>query len=208
MNHITRNMEAIISTEILKNSFEYEGYKKFLEEGLSSNPPYYKTDKLIEFTKLNLSRMKRIEKSIKLDEEISKKISSLHKNIILLVIAEGWCGDVAQNLPVIYLMANKNPKIELKIILRDENPDIMDNFLTNGTRSIPVIAIFDKDTLSLLGKWGPRPKPAQEIMVQWKKRKDYNHDKAVKDIQLWYLENAGSTIQEEFTELLDKINHS
>ena len=199
-------MDNIISGELLKKAYTYGSYKQILEEKINNyKPSGSKNERLVEFTKLNFLRMIRIEKTIIIKEEVILKIKSINRKIILLIIAEGWCGDVAQNLPVINAMAELNPNIELKIVFRDENPELMDRFLTDGTRSIPVVILLDKDKPEVLAKWGPRPSPAQDIMVKWKQRKDYDHDKAVKDIQLWYLEDSGNTIQEEFSGIFAKI---
>ena len=63
-----------------------------------------------------------------------------------MVISEGWCGDAAQILPVINKMALVSNKIEFRIVLRDENPALMDAFLTNGGKAIPKVIMIDNES--------------------------------------------------------------
>lgn len=94
----------------------------------------------------------------------------------------------------------------MKIILRDDNPEIMDQFLTNGSRSIPVFLLIRKDTLDVIGTWGPRPDPAQQIMREAKLQPDYSHEEAVKNIQLWYAKDRTRTFQKELADFLKTIS--
>ncbi|HMH52419.1 MAG TPA: thioredoxin family protein [Candidatus Acidoferrum sp.] len=64
----------------------------------------------------------------------------------LLVITEDWCGTSLAYFPAVAKLAAGRPDIEMRIFLRDENPDVMDQFLKRGLyRSIPVFAFFDDD---------------------------------------------------------------
>ena len=64
----------------------------------------------------------------------------------ILVITEDWCGTSIAYVPFIARLVDGRPGVELRVFLRDENPDLMDQFLKRGMyRSIPVIAFFDKD---------------------------------------------------------------
>jgi len=200
-------MKNIITEELIENAFTYDEYKKLISELITEGKTtgINQSESNVFFTKLNAERIKRIEKTIQINEDLKKEISKINEPIVLLVIAESWCGDVAQNLPPLKLMADINPNIELKIILRDENPLVMDEFLTNGTRSIPVCLIIKKRTMEVLGKWGPRPKTAQEMMKEFKTRADYNHDEADKKIQIWYAKDRTNSLQEEFGKLFRAI---
>ncbi len=90
-----------------------------------------------------------------LDEESSEIIKE-YNPFKILVITEPWCGDSLAMLPIIRKIAEKNGGWEIKIILRDSNPELMDKFLTDGAKAIPVFLFLDKDT-NLFFKWGPRP---------------------------------------------------
>ena len=124
-----------------------------------------------------------------------------------MVLTEAWCGDSAQNLPVIAEIAKLNPeKIKLYIVLRDENPELMDKYLTNGARAIPkLIAVnetLDKETFI----WGPRPVPAQQLLLNWKNNPaDKTWDDFEKELHGWYAKDKTQTIQSEFLDLLNGL---
>jgi hypothetical protein len=79
----------------------------------------------------------------------------------VLAIAEDWCPDVVQNVAVIARIADEVPGMELSVVKRDENPELMDEYLTDGKRRIPVIAFFDM-TFGELGRWAGRCRSADE----------------------------------------------
>lgn len=111
----------------------------------------------ITATRLNLQRMKRISQQFVPDSGITALLTKTQPVWEWWVIAETWCGDGAQTIPLIASIARLSPGISLHIILRDKNPSIMDNYLTNGNRAIPKLICIDKKTGSELGTWGPRP---------------------------------------------------
>jgi len=100
-------------------------------------------------------------------------------------------------LPIIAKMADISSHISLKILLRDENLDIMDAFLTNGGRSIPKLICLDANTLELKWDWGPRPAPAQDLLRIHKTKPDESHEDFVKQVQLWYAKDKSRTLQKE-----------
>jgi hypothetical protein len=155
---------------------------------------------LWEYKKLNLQRSSRIDKTYTVSDELKSVIMNIKNKQLWMVITEGWCGDSAQTLPHIVKMAELNPNIELKILLRDKNLDIMDLYLTNGTRSIPVLVIFDEAGNELL-KWGPRTKVLQEQMIQWKSEGIVKPELYEK-LHLWYARNKGKEIEAEFIKIL------
>ncbi|WP_425515831.1 thioredoxin family protein [Mesobacillus maritimus] len=79
-----------------------------------------------------------------------------------LILTADWCGDAMVNLPIFMRIANE-ALIESRYFIRDENLDLMDKYLTNGTsRSIPIIVLIDKDGNEVV-KWGPRAPEAQRL---------------------------------------------
>jgi thioredoxin-like negative regulator of GroEL len=201
-------MNNIITRELIEKACTYDSYKelvsKLVREHKTTGPN--QSDRLADFTKLNFERTKRIEKTTRLEKDLKQEMKKLNRPTIFLVIAEAWCGDVAQNLPVIHKIAKENKNVEFRIILRDENPDVMNEFLTNGSKSIPVCIFLDKETLHVLGKWGPRPEPAQKMMTDNKSHPKFTHDEIIKKIQLWYTEDKGRTIQREFLQIVHELN--
>jgi len=114
--------------------------------------------------------------------------------IHLLVIAEDWCGDASNTVPVVAKWAETVPGIDLKIIRRDEHPAVMDRYLTNGSRSVPIVIALDGDFREL-GHWGPRPASLQDwVMVN---RQTVPKDELYPQIRRWYARDGGeSTLRE------------
>lgn len=160
----TKPMTNTIDQNLLDNALSYEGFKTRVEELYQQGRPTSGEDAdapLLEFTKLNLNRMARNEKSNKVGEELDALLAGYARPLYWLVLAEGWCGDVAECLPIIHKVASKHDHITLKVIFRDENPELMDQYLTNGGRSIPKLVMLDAKTLQEIGNWGPRPQELQ-----------------------------------------------
>jgi len=182
----------------LKNSLSYEDYRqlveKLLKEGKSTSE--MDSDALVNYSKLNHSRMKRLDKTVKLSVEVIEKIESIKSPIQWIVITEGWCGDAAQNLPIINKLAELNKNITLKIVLRDKNEDLMNRFLTNGGKAIPKLIHIEND-FSKLESWGPRPSVATEMVNDFKLKNGSLTPEFKKDLQIWYNKDKGeSTIQD------------
>ena len=148
--------------------------------------------------------MKRLYNTTEIIEELKKETIDLKNEWIWLVITEAWGGDAAQNNPVIAKIAEINPNIELKFILRDENPDVIDAYLTNSGRSIPKLICLDSKTLEEIGTWGPRPEAAQKRVTKDKSDPNVSHEEMVKNNQLWYLKDKTISVQNEFLELINK----
>lgn len=152
------------------------------------------------FKVLNLQRSSRITRTYKISDELKNIINEISEPQIWMVITENWCGDSAQNLPYIAAIAGENILINLRVILRDSNPDIMDQCLTNGTRSIPKLIAFN-NTGDELFRWGPRPKAAVNLINQWKEE-GLEKSEWTEKLHSWYSRNKGVEIEKEFIELI------
>ena len=143
--------------------------------------------------------MKRIYKTISVSEFENLFNSNVEHDWTWILIVEGWCGDGAQNLPIIAKIAEQFPNIDLKIILRDENSDLMNAYLTNGGRAIPKLICIDTDTNQELGTWGPRTSFIQEKVDEYKKGNNIkaNHDDFVANLHLWYARDKGISLKYE-----------
>jgi len=159
-----------------------------------------------EYKKLNLQRSARVDKTYTVSEELERAIKKIKSKQLWMVLTEGWCGDSAQNLPYIVKMAEANSNIELKILLRDSNPDIMDQYLTNGTKSIPRLVAFDEEGNELF-TWGPRPKKAQELINKLKSEGIVKPE-LYENLHLWYGRNRGKELEAEFLNIFLRLNHS
>lgn len=194
-----------ITKDVLDKGFSFSEYRELIDKLLSESKTTgsNQSKDLVEYTKLNITRMNRILKTTVINDELKNELNLLNKNWIWLVISEAWCGDVANIVPIIYKISELNRNINLKIILRDENPDIMNNYLTNGAKSIPILICLNADSLEEIGKWGPRPEQLQNLVLNLKKSKDFNINELKKTIQLWYANDKTQSIQKE---LFEKIN--
>jgi hypothetical protein len=146
--------------------------------------------------------MHRLDKTIEVTPEAKLVLENLSKEYIWLVLAESWCGDAAQVVPVIHKMAEVTSKIDLRIVLRDENEELMNLFLTNGTKSIPKLIIIEKETGVVVGDFGPRPVQAKQLIVDYKAAHGVVDETAKIELQKWYLADKGVAIQNEITTLL------
>jgi hypothetical protein len=149
--------------------------------------------------------MHRLDKTILISDDVINKLNSLKNNYIWLVLSEGWCGDAAQIMPILNKMALAAQSIELKIVFRDENPDLMNLFLTNGAKAIPKLIVLDKKTLNIEANWGPRPKGALELIANYKEKQGKIDANAKTELQLWYLHDKGFSTQNEVSELMISI---
>jgi hypothetical protein len=156
---------------------------------------------MVHYTQLNQQRMHRIDKSIVLLPEAATLIRSITLPQTWLVLTEAWCGDAAQSLPVMHALAALNPLITLRLLMRDENPLLMDRYLTNGvSRSIPKLIALDDITLEELFTWGPRPAVLQKEFMQMKAAGMEYH--AIKEeLQRWYNKDKTVSIQQELASL-------
>ena len=195
-------MLSIIQSAIL-NSHSYRGYRtlvsKLINEGKSTGKE--QSADLLHYSELNEVRMNRLEKTLKLDIEVQQILQKLKTKQTWLVISEGWCGDAAQILPVIKIMAEAYENIDFKIVLRDENEEIMNQFLTNGAKSIPKILILDEN-LNIINHWGPRPEGAKNLIIDYKAQHGIVDEQAKIDLQKWYLEDKGISTMKEIVAML------
>ncbi len=180
----------------------YREYIQSVINDVASDPGIISNDEkeLLEYKKLNLQRSSRIERTYVISEELKSLIENINDKQLWMVITEGWCGDSAQILPHIAKMADLNPNVDLKILLRDSNPDIMDLYLTHGTRSIPILVAFDLEGNELF-TWGPRPKALQTLINKWKSEGIVKPELFEK-LHLWYAKDKGKEIEEEFIKIL------
>lgn len=196
-------MNSIINNG-LANSISYQEYRElvatYAAEGKTSGNT--QTPDYINYTKLNESRMHRLDKTLQVVEEVKTHLENLNKEYIWLVLAETWCGDAAQVLPVINKMAQISDKIELRILLRDDNEAVMNLFLTNGTKSIPKLIILDKESGKVVTDFGPRPVEAKQLIMDYKATHGVVDETAKIELQKWYLADKGIAIQQEILALI------
>lgn len=192
----------------LNTSISYRAYNEMVQglvkEGKTSGESQH--EDLVYYTKLNAQRAKRLNKTTKLDPQSEAIVLSLKEKYTWLVLTESWCGDAAQILPLLNKLAEASPNIELRLVLRDENLELMDTFLTNCGRSIPKLIMLNSDG-EVVGTWGPRPVEAQNFYDAWKNSADkppYKEFQA--ELQKWYLYDKGLSTFREVTDILKTLN--
>ena len=189
------------------NGLTYAEFRQKMTDYVENTNPEELNEKeksTYNYAKLNLHRSKRIERVYHVSDELKSIISKIKEPQIWMVLTEEWCGDSAQNLPYIVKIAEENSLIDLKILPRDKNLDIMDQYLTNGvSRSIPKLVAFDEHGHELF-QWGPRPKAAQDLVNELKKSGLEKSD-FMEKLHLWYAGNRGKSLEQEFTTLLCSI---
>jgi pantothenate kinase-related protein Tda10 len=146
--------------------------------------------------------MNRWEKTSKLTAEQIETIQKVTKKQTWLVITEGWCGDAAPVIPIMNKIADINPLITFKLILRDENDELMSQFLTNGGKSIPKLVSFNAEENDLLFTWGPRPKEAADLVAKEKAEFGQLRDEFKITLQKWYNQDKGKNIAEDLVNCL------
>ncbi|REH56661.1 thiol-disulfide isomerase/thioredoxin [Tenacibaculum gallaicum] len=195
-------MKKIIQNSLQK-ALSYNEYRNLVSDLLAKGKSTgsNQSNDLLNYSKLNDKRMKRLDKTVKLTEETLAKIKDVKEPQTWLVLTEGWCGDAAQNLPVINKVAEENPNINLKLVLRDENLELMDEFLTNGGRSIPKLIALNKEN-EVIKTWGPRPTTATKMVVDYKEKHGSLDADFKTDLQVWYNKNKGENTQEDIVSML------
>ncbi|MEO8252770.1 MAG: thioredoxin family protein [Flavobacterium sp.] len=189
----------------LFNSYSYLEYKKvitdLLKEGKATGTE--QSEMLTNYSQLNETRMNRLDKTMVILDENANKLKALKNEFIWIVISEGWCGDAAQLVPIFDKMTQVSEgKIELKIVLRDDNLELMDHFLTNKGRAIPKLIVINKKTSGALAHWGPRPKGASDLVENYKKEHKVLDEAIKTELQLWYLHDKGLTTQAEIMDMM------
>ena len=195
-------MKSIIQSA-LQNSHSYTEYRiivsKLISEGKSTGKE--QSADLLHYSELNEVRMKRLEKTLKLDPEVEITLQNLKSNQTWLVISEGWCGDAAQILPIIKLMSEASENIDLKLVFRDENEELIHLFLTNGAKSIPKLLVLD-ESFNLINHWGPRPEGAKNLIIEYKANHGIVDEAAKTALQKWYLDDKGISTMKEIVAIL------
>lgn len=196
-------MKEIIQNAI-QNSLSYAEYRKLASDLVAQGKPtgHDLSEALAHYAELNETRMNRLEKTITLTDAVIQTLQNSSKNAIWLVLAESWCGDAAQILPVLNKMSEASNSIQLNIVLRDDHDALMQLFLTNGAKSIPKLIILDAQTLNVLADWGPRPLGAKQLIEEYKATHGVVDETGKIELQKWYLHDKGISIQQEISEIM------
>ncbi|SHJ20998.1 Thiol-disulfide isomerase or thioredoxin [Mesonia phycicola] len=201
-------MNALQLSEIIERSFSqsysYKEFRDLMDDLLTRNQSTAKVqeESLTEYSKMNQRRMKRWEKTLKISEEAASKIKAYKGKLIWLVITESWCGDAAHSMPVMNKLAELNSDIEIKVVLRDEHEELMNQFLTNGGKSIPKLVMYQPETKKVIAEWGPRPTTATQMVEAYKTKHGKLDAEFKEELQRWYNKDKGQTTIKNILALL------
>ena len=134
--------------------------------------------------------------------EYSARVEALHGHWHLLVLSEDWCGDAVNIVPIVARLSDSVSNMDMRILARDQNLDIMDAHLTNGkSRSIPIVILLN-DKFQECGWWGPRPRALQQWVVE--SGMQLAKDVRYKEIRTFYARDRGVTTVRELVEMLEE----
>lgn len=195
-------MNAEFVTTIRQTGLTPEAYLEIMENRAGLDPADFEEEEAlrVSFAQLNLHRAGRIRRTWKPTEETLALVARIDTPQLWLVLTEPWCGDSAQNLPCLEILAEANPRITIRFLLRDDNLDVMDRYLTGGKRSIPILVTLDEQGKELF-RWGPRPAAVQEV---FEAATDEGLEKQAKleKIHLVYGRDRGRALEAEMQALL------
>ncbi len=203
----TLEKEELVS-EALKNAISYAEYRVLVSKHAESftSTGHTQTESLSNYTILNDRRMKRWDKVFKLSGDFINQLVFNSQPINWIVLTESWCGDAAHTMPIMNKIAEQVENLNFKVALRDDNPQLMDAFLTNGAMSIPKLIAQDPITGKILGSWGPRPSIATKMVADYKKEYGTLTPNFKEDLQLWYNKDKGENTAQDLVVFL-KENH-
>lgn len=191
--------------EVLAKALSHDEYfelaKNIIDRAEKQKP--YDNEAYLNYTISNIQRAEKIIRNFQLDKKLYNNLSDGIQDWTWVLLTEPWCGDSSFIEPVLYAMSIAAAgEIDFKILLRDENQEIMNQFLTNGGMAIPMLVCLDKE-LNVLGTFGPRPTALQEQFSEWQKdgMVAVLEDK-IKLTYRWYHKDKNESIQKEFIRLV------
>jgi thioredoxin-like negative regulator of GroEL len=183
----------------LQKGIGYEQYKLQMTEDLVNNADA----KIKEYINLNQHRMTRVEKTYTVSETLAQQVKQLTHKTYWLILTEHWCGDAAQTLPAFQKVAElSNGTIEMKLVYRDENPELMDAYITGESRSIPKLIQLDAHD-NVTGIWGPRPSEAQKLVKQLKSNPETAASYST-ELHKWYAHDKQKSLETEIMKLVHR----
>ncbi len=181
------------------NFKEYQAYFQEILHAENPAAPYDNPDYL-NYTKLNWSRMNRWLKTGVLNDTFKAVVGKIATPQQWIVITEPWCGDAAHSVPFLEMAAALNTAITISYELRDSEPFRINQYLTNGGKSIPKLIIRNAEGTDL-ATWGPRPAKCQELYNRlMAENADFETVKT--ELQHWYNADGGKSVQQELLEII------
>ncbi len=206
MESILHDAVTTIDPSYITRGMGYEEYRRLIDSLLIVGRSTAQSDseKLAAYSRLNVARMNRLDKTTIILPEVAATLHHVTSAQTWAVLTEGWCGDAAQIIPVLHRMSVENPLITLKLLLRDENTALMDQFLANGkSRSIPKLIALNSQG-EVLFTFGPRPAALQQLFYE-RTAAGIPAEKVKEEVHAWYAADKTSSIQLEIRDLLQGV---
>ena len=180
-------------------AISFEEYVEIANQRLH-NPTTEQDIEYKQYYELGIQRMDRMVKKYERDEEQLKELQSKNFGGKILIISEAWCGDASAAVPVLAKFFEEQN--EVKVFLRDQDTTLIDQYLTNGTQSIPKVLILDEN-FEVINTWGPRPKHGLELLLKFKTDpENFPKEQFYNDLQMYYSKNRGKDTIQEILELI------
>ena len=200
-----KSLRYPVNSTLLDGGFSYSEFvdltERFVQENRTTGAN--QSEEYLAYTRICLQRMIRWNKTSKVSEALELLLLQVNQPQVWLVITEAWCGDGAQSIPHLAKLADLNPLITLKIIFRDEHPDLMDAYLTNGNRSIPKLVAMTADLQQELFTWGPKPNYLLDLHAAFKQNSEgRSYSDFLEEVHLWYAKNKQKDLESEIYPLI------
>ncbi len=193
----------MITHRLIESAISYSQYRQLIADLLAQGKTtgHTQSEQYLEYAKINLQRMNRLDKTLVLGAGLISALNNISGQYYWVVLTEGWCGDASQNVPLFNLIEKNCSNLTLKILLRDDNPELMDQYLTDGSRSIPKLICFEQESLRECFTWGPRPSTLQALVKKLIADGVPKPERGI-IVQKWYNEDKTRTLQYEIAELI------
>lgn len=180
----------------------YDQYKDLFDKILEDPNPQepYTKESYLNYVKLGKTRMNRWDKQFEPDQKLKELLKRIDQPQHWIIITEPWCGDAAHAVPFLIKMAAENELITYEIQLRDSEPFLIEDYLTNRAKSIPKLIARDSAGNDLF-TWGPRPKPAQKMYDDMRANEADGESLKI-TLQNWFNRDKGITLSGEISQLI------
>jgi hypothetical protein len=200
-----KSLRYPVNSTLLDGGFSYSEFVELTERLVQENRTTgaNQSEEYLAYTRICLQRMIRWNKTSKVSEALEQLLLQVNQPQVWLLITEAWCGDGAQSIPHLAKLADLNPLITIKIVLRDEHPDLMDAYLTKGNRSIPKLVAMTADLQQELFTWGPKPKYLLDLHAAFKQNSEgRSYSDFLEEVHLWYAKNKQKDLESEIYPLI------
>jgi len=196
----------VLTADQLATGLTYPAYRQHITETLATPAPDPELAKMLPYYQQAVDRMNEVAPTIVLLPELPAALGRLTKPYIWAIITEAWCGDASHTVPIIEAVAAASGgHLATRYFLRDSHPDLIDRYLTNGGRAIPIAVVLHANTLTEAALWGPRPAPLQAIHQDLKAR-EVPFKEVITQVNDWYDQDASRTTQHELLALVQKLS--